>query len=278
MRHAVAAAIRTTLVKHLGPDVMLFLDDIAVTTSGTFAGGVGEAATIAVIGMPPLLEKIYLQIDQGIVGMVIDRLLGGTGRRGVEPIPLTETEQGVLQYLVMDLLAALHAAAGPETPFHFRFERFIRHAVELGDLLPPRESVALCTWRCGLSDTIGIIRLAIPDSFAVAARLPERSQGDLAVLATQRRRFANERLPVWVEAGRCALTPTDLVALEVGDVVLFDQTELTLRDARPSGRVMLRLGQGTHGGIRCALAAGETMQCAVEDFEESEVMPHGEAR
>jgi flagellar motor switch protein FliM len=276
MRQAVTAALRTTLVKHLGKEVVLFRDDISMSRFGEFTEQIGDAATLVAIGMPPVKQRIVCQIDHSIAGLVIDRLLGGKGGRGTEPLALTETEQGVLQFLLMECLGALHTACGVESPYHFRFERFLMRANELSDQAPAREPVVVLTWRCGLGESVGVVRLAIPQSFAAEARLPQRVRMSSAGLIAQLARFEGERFRLWAEAGECALTAADLTGLEKGDVILLDHTDLSSVQDAPTGRVMLRVGSGRNGGLRCQLASTSRLACCVEGVDDATVSVEGE--
>lgn len=268
MRQSAAAAIRTVLAKHFGKAVMLFFDDMSTVPFGEFSASVGESAVVMVVGMPPVKSRLLLQMDHDIAGFMVDRLLGGTGTRGHEPIPFSETEDGVLQYLIMQSLAELHAACGHDSPFHFRFERFLRRPAALADHLPAREPTVVMTWRVGVDQQLGIVRLAIPHQFAQEAALrTSPSSIAPAQMVQQAARFSDAAVPLWMEAGHCELSPAELASIDVGDVVVLDHADVQLQHGKPRGRVRLRVGDGTHGGVLCDLTESDTLQCRVHDVE-----------
>ena len=61
-----------------------------------------------------------------------------------------------------------------------------------------------------------------------------------------------------IEAGRSALSPNDLSALEAEDIILMEQTELTLEGDALGGWVQCRFGKGAHGYLKSALLLGRT--------------------
>lgn len=269
MRQAAVAVIHTLLAKHFGKEVRLFFEDLTTMPYGEFVRHVGESALVGVIGMPPVATRLLIQLDHELAGGVVDRLLGGNGSRSTEPIPFSETEEGVFQYLVMQGCADLHAACGLEAPFHFRFERFLRRLTVVEEQHPAREPVVVATWRLGIEQQMGIVRLVIPHRFAREAALRAQPHSTGAGPAyEQAGRFSDAPVELWVEAGRSELSPAELSSIEVGDVVVLDQTEIHLQRGKLAGRVRLRAGLGLHGGVLCDVIDAATLQCRVHDVEQ----------
>ncbi len=267
LREAALAAIRTVLAKHFGKEIMLYCEDVSSKPFSDIVQQMGENGVIAIMGMPPVTSRLILEIDHDLAGFMVDRLLGGSGTRATEPMPLSETEEGVIQYLIMQSLADLHTACGAAVQWHFRFEKFLRRTSAVVEQLSPRESVVMITWRVGFDTQLGTVRLMIPHAFAVEAGLRARANTQSAEMLDQAHRFSDEQIPMWVEAGRCELTPAELASVEPGDVVILDRADVHLQDGLPAGRVHLRAGDGVHGNVICELTKERTLRCRVQDVE-----------
>ena len=70
-----------------------------------------ECPVLVVLGLAPIGKKAVVHIDSHIASLVIGKLLGGGESAPEELKPLTETEQGVLQYLIIaSLMEGLQTA------------------------------------------------------------------------------------------------------------------------------------------------------------------------
>lgn len=263
MQDAAAVGIRKVLIEHLGQDVLFFLEDISATPFGHFLDRASEASVLVQLGVAPQGAKAVLQIDHELAALIVNRMLGGEGEREVEPIPLTETEQGVLQFLLMKSLAAVHKACGRSTKYHFRFERILHHPEAIEKHFAPTEMIVVTQWRLGFGDRVGFLRIVVPASLLQVVGSAER-RARTTGLKTRAAAFGSDAFEFWADGGRCALTAEDIVALEVGDVVLFDETTLALANGRPSGDVILRVGTGEVGGLRCQLDPKTMSRCVVK--------------
>ncbi|GEM_PF-1727708 len=268
-RSAVQAAVHAVLVAHLGHDLLFYADGLCTKPFGQCIDAASDGLVCAALSLPPANGAVLLLIDHWPAALMTDRLLGGNGSRGTDPLPLTETELGVLQFLIMQLLAACHTAMPTPAKFHLRFDRFIPRAHDIAEIFPPSEMVSLASWRIGVGAHVGQVRLVLPKSFgdAVQQLRGESSTSPLADLVAQVPRFATDRIPLWMEAGRCELTPVDLAGLEVGDVVVFDACEVQLHDGAVTGHVHLRTGHGAHGALHATLVESPRLSCRVQHFE-----------
>jgi len=78
-------------------------------------------------------------------------------------------------------------------------------------------------------------------------------------VAERRRQYMREcwqrleglRVPLVVEAGRSELAPQDIEDLEIGDIILLEDSNLTLEGDQLSGRVPAYVGEGLRGKMLC---------------------------
>lgn len=267
-RAAVVNALQRVLGEQLGLEVRLAQSNVGSSTYGRFTNDMGEAAVFLAATLAGHDAKVGLLCESQLAGFIVDRLLGGSGQRGMEPIPLTESEQGVLQYVAMQCLAAIHQTCDADAAYHFRFDRLYLERTGIEDWLPPSESVVTVTSQLAVGEQRFVLQFVVPAAFVRerGRRAMERPVSWEA-LREKAQRFAGERVEVRVEGGSCALTSAELVDLAPGDVVLFDHCALQLEGAALRGQVWLRVGTGEQVGIRCALTKGKRLTCVVEAID-----------
>ncbi|MBI2346369.1 MAG: hypothetical protein HYV03_05710, partial [Deltaproteobacteria bacterium] len=261
-RSRLTEAVADVLAKHLGGPARVTLERARTLPFDEWAGTLERLCTVAVIDLPPHTGRIFCRIDASLAAVAVERLLGGEPELPVGTHPLTETEQGVLQYLLMAVLAAAHSSCGGAPRLHFRFERLLVRPDEVA-AIGGSELCGLCDYRVQAGEVSGIVQLAIPGPFAEAAlaeplRLPhDLNSAEAAYLARRLGAFSWVRSTLWVEGGGCELTADELAGLEPGDVVLFDHSGLRLGDGAVNGEVTLRVGPGRTGGLRGRIVPGE---------------------
>ena len=197
---------------------------------------------------------ILCEIDPVLAIMAVERLLGGAAESLPEPRALSETEQGVLEYLFLQLLAGIHEASGPEASTQLRFDRLAFDDGHVRKLAPEDAVSATLVFRVIIGRHAGFVRASFIEPFAqealfgasVPALAGPRARAEMrAKLAA----LSSLRAPLWAEAGRTTLLPADLRQLEEGDVILFELGDLRLSGGAKQGSAILRVGQGLSGGI-----------------------------
>lgn len=266
-----SAAIAEALEKQIGIPVPFKLEGVAELPFHAFAQKLADPAFICVIGLPPTAAKFFLDVDMATALLIIDCMLGGeTSERSDLRVP-SEIEQGVFQYLLLQLLSHLGRIAGGHPQLGFRLERFIFAAAGLQPYAADSEHLSVLTFRLHLGAVDGFVRLCFPRAFIEEAFLevksggsetPEERERELKVL----QQFQDLRFPIWAEAGRMTLTRSELQALETGDVILLEDAELILQDGEAEGRVALKFGYGKEKGFVADLTMGpRKAHCRIVD-------------
>lgn len=263
--------IRKMLMKHLGEKSFYYLDSVSTESYLTFLSGMGETSIIATISMEPLKGRIVAQIDTNLAFLLVERLLSGniphTGEMPSEIRPLTDTEAGILQYLIMQVLANIWKACGVDANLHFRFDRFFFQPKDIATLAPNGEMMSILTFKVGIGELAGFVKIAFGSEFArkasdIAAhgKRGAQSAGALSRIA----RYDYIRTSLWAEAGRASISNRELATLEEGDVVIFDECGLRLKGGKPTGEVELRVGAGEAGFLRASVEADDnSLKCTV---------------
>lgn len=246
--------IREAIARHVGEDFELKLEMLEHKHFSSFLSRLPKLSIMAIVGMAPLSNKVILEIDVPLATLLIERMLGGQVEAMQEPRALSDTEQGVLQYLLLQVMAHIHRLCAKDARAHFRFERLAFAHHEVRELADENDGVAVLTFRAEIGRYCGFVRLAMPDPFIEGAFLDVPSPDEVRVserswTEAQLERFGYVRMPLWAEVGRTTVTPADIRGLEEGDVVLLDAASAYPVKGKLEGKVILRAGRGMCGGI-----------------------------
>lgn len=264
-------AVRRALMKHLGQDIRYYLSQVTRKPFINFVNDLPQSPVLLVLGLTPIEKKAFVYIDHRIASVLISKLLGSSGVGMGELRPLTETEQGVLQYLVMQVLSQIHSATGREARVHFRFEKFIFEGNKLLDLIAAKDNVCTLTVEVGMFDQSGFVKLVFPDPFLTEALEVSGGAGstkrERKFFGQQLARMGFMKTSMWAEAGRSELAPYEIKDLELGDVVLFDETGLELADKKLSGEVVLHFGPDIESGVKSDVSTEKTkLKCTLKEI------------
>jgi len=276
MREQFHGAILEALNKHLGTETHYLLEAVQQTTFESFCDQLPDPVLLVVLGIAPREGKVILELDAHLANLFIEKLLGGTSETLPSPKPLSDTEQGVLQYLLLQVLAHLYRLSGEDARLHFRFEKFVFSSKEIKGISSAEQLVAVLNVKMTVGKHDGFIRICFFSPLIEQLYLNVEAKNEMrfaerAFLLERLREFGNISTPVWAEAGSTIITIGDMEGLEVGDVILFDKTELSMSEKRIAGRVILRAGDGTHGGFIADVSlAPKKVQCKIIDVYKGE--------
>lgn len=266
VREKVHVAIRKALIKHLGRDIRYFLSSVETISFNEFSTALPECPVVVVLGLAPIGKKLIIHVDHHIANLLINKLLGGGDVTMGEVKPLTETEQGVMQYLVMQILSQIYSSGGAEPRVHFRMDRFLFDPGDVRKLVDAREKVCILTVNVTIFDQSGFIRLVFPDPFLEEiVNLSEgagQTKGERKYFGHALHKWGFVKTSVWGEAGNSLLNPVEIRDLEPGDVILFDESDLKLTGGEMKGNIVLHFGAGGKGVDASLVESGaKTIKC-----------------
>ena len=276
MREKFREAVLEALTKNLGIETAYNLEAVNQGSFDSFIRKLPDAAVLVVLGMAPREGRIVVEIDEHLAALFIEKLLGGTAETFPTPKPLSDTEQGVLQYLILQLLAHMYRLCGNDARLHFRFEKFVFQPKALKGVVSENDNVSALTVKVTVGKLDGFVRLYIPSPLIEQQYLNIQAKGEAReaereYIMDRLEEFGFVTVPLWAEAGQTTITAGDMKNLEVGDVIIFDATQLMLTNTGPSGRVVLRTGEGRHGGfISEVTALPRKIQCRIVDVKKGE--------
>ncbi len=206
----------------------------------------GDPSFLTVLAPGALKSRVVLEVELALAHNLVDMLLGGAGET-VGLRPLTDIEEGVMSFVVLEALKALAPSLEPTVP-RLRLEAVARTVDEVAAKLGDDELVLVVQGHISVGPYSGMVRLIVPASVMGVAdesrgsaerrvRLVEDARANRRLLSTVR---------TWLRAeiGQAEVSSADLAYIRVKDVVLVDA--LTARpDRGEPGTAMLRVGLGS---------------------------------
>lgn len=244
----VSSTVRRRLQEMLEEQVSLQAEYVHVVPMSKLQRYVGETTFLAVLTPQPNKTRGLLEVELGLAHHAIDMLLGGTGE-AVALRPLTDIEEGVMTYVIIETLKALAPSLDPSLP-KLRIEGVVRGLSEVQGLIPESEQLAVVQLRAVFGGQPGYVRLVIPEEVLAGASPPE----DAEVRRARRRadaeanlgRLRNVKTALRAEIGNVEISAADLAQLRERDVVLVEA--LSCRpDQGEGGTAKLKLGLGRSG-------------------------------
>ncbi len=247
-------------------------DDFATSTSK-----LSESATLAVFCVDPINRKAVCEIDNSLAVLVVEKILGSASPNLPDLRKLSDTELGVLQYLLLNLLAAVYKTMGDEPKVRFRFDRFAESSRHLADVANGEDASVMLVFRLMVGRHSGYVRLLLSDPFVeeaflnMADEIDQLSPGEIQHKIDRLSAFGYIDTVLWAEAGATVLSPAELGGIEAGDIVILDSTTLNLKDDKITGQVRLRVGGGNQGAFEAEVSANEhSAICEITGFNEGE--------
>ncbi|PTL80508.1 type III secretion system cytoplasmic ring protein SctQ [Vitiosangium sp. GDMCC 1.1324] len=192
--------------------------------------------------------RAVLEVELALAHAAVDTLLGGAGET-VGLRPLTDIEEGVAGFVLLEALKALAPGMDPGQP-KLRLEGVASGVDEAAARLGEEGPVLMVQLRAKLGSQDGMVRLFVPSGVMEAMEPAQESEQRRAMLQVDRRahlgRLSAVRSWVRAEIGLAEISSQDLSSLRVKDVVLVD--EFSARpDRGEEGTARLRLGLGRQG-------------------------------
>ena len=273
----VSSSVRKRLQEMLEEQVSLQTEYVHVVPLPKLRRYIGEPTFLAVLTPQPNKTRGLLEIEIGLAHQAIDMLLGGAGE-AVALRPLTDIEEGVMTYVIIETLKALAPALDPSLP-KLRIEGVVRGFEDAASLIGEDESLAVIQLKAVFGQHSGYVRLFIPESvLATANPSPDaevRRARRAADAVAHASRLRSVRTALRAEIGQVEISAGDLAQLRERDVVLVES--LSCRpDQGAGGTAKLRLGRGLVGHIDAEVVVeGGHFQAKVTGFSFGAPPPPG---
>ncbi|MCY1076235.1 type III secretion system cytoplasmic ring protein SctQ [Archangium lansingense] len=172
----------------------------------------------------PHRGRAVLEIELPLAHAVVDLLLGGAGE-AVGVRPLTDIEEGVASFVILEALKALVPGMDPSMP-KLRLEGVARGLDEAITRLSEDGPVLVVQLRTRLGSQEGMVRFFVPsgvlDAVEPAQVTEQRRAMHQADIQAHLGRLSSVRTWLRAEIAQAEISSRDLSSLRVKDVVLVD--------------------------------------------------------
>jgi len=200
---------------------------------GDFVASVGSESLLAIFSMDPLPGSGIVQLDLNLSFSIIDRLLGGPGWFPTKLRDLTDIERTLMQRFMARMLNSYRESWNYLLTLSLKIEALDSNPQFIPRIIPLDQIVAFITCELKVGDRAGTMNFCLPYLVlqSIAAQLSDfqwspsvvsgrgMTEDDIAQLV---KNVERAEVDVEVELGRTIVSLRDLIALQVGDIVQFD--------------------------------------------------------
>jgi flagellar motor switch protein FliM len=182
---------------------------------------------LVALSMFPTRAATVLSLDLSIAMSMINLLLGGDGNPAIEPRPLTEIEEGVIESVIEIVSSELSAAWRQILEMDFSLGQKLRHT-ELYRIMSSYDKTLFLSFEVRMLGLFGTMSLAIPTSASSLLlrkmkELNSRSRMSKPEAAQQlRERLKDAMFGIELTLPSTALSGKDLLALRPGSTILLN--------------------------------------------------------
>jgi len=248
-------AMSRTLQHCLQSEVQLTFDYFQLLPVSALPSCIAEPTFLAVLSFHPYPPRGFWEMELGFAHKAVEMLLGGASSESVEIRALTELEEGVLQFLALQVLREMFAGA-EAGKVHVRLDNILGSSKPIMPLVASETQMVLMSLSVSLGGYTGYFRFFIPAT--VLGKLQPHADAPVRAYRMQQNvlrakpRLALPRLFWRVEIGYAELSLAQLKGLCPGDTVILDELHLRA-DKQEDGRAELRIGTGFSGHLDCKL-------------------------
>lgn len=219
-----AVAVAARLTELFDAEVRLTVESVQVRPMAELRRFLGDPTFLAVLAPGALQGRAVLEVELALAHVAVDLLLGGAGET-VGLRPLTDIEEGVMAYVVLEGLKLLVPGLQAAVP-RPRLDGVARGVDEVSARLGDDGPMLAVHLQATLGPHSGMVRLVVPAAVLDAAepavestQRRARGKADLEAFAS---RLSAVRSWLRAEIGSAEISGQDLASLRVKDVLLVD--------------------------------------------------------
>ncbi len=226
--------LNNSLSVYLRTRVEATIISIEQVSYGDFISSIGIPSILSIYSMDPLPGSGIVQVDLNLVFSIIDRLLGGPGWYPQKLRDLTDIERTLMQRFMARMLNSYRESWNYLLTLSLKIEALDSNPQFIPRIIPLDQIVALVTCELKVGDMSGVMNFCLPYLVLqqIGAQLSDfqwspsvvagrgMTELDIAQLA---RNVERAPVDVRVELGKTVVSLRDLIALQPGDLVMFDK-------------------------------------------------------
>src|SRR5579885_89542 len=226
--------LNNSLSVYLRTRVEASIVSIEQISYGDFIASIGIPSILSIFSMDPLPGSGIVQVDLNLVFSIIDRLLGGPGWFPQKLRDLTDIERTLMQRFMARMLNSYRESWNYLLTLSLKIEALDSNPQFIPRIIPLDQIVAFVSCELKVGDMSGVMNFCLPYAVlqSIGAQLSDftwspsvtagrgMTEEDIAQLA---RNVERAPVDVKVELGRTVVSLRDLIALQPGDLVMFDK-------------------------------------------------------
>src|SRR6201996_2249993 len=226
--------LNNSLSVYLRTRVEATIVSIEQISYGDFIAGISLPSILAIFSMDPLPGSGMVQVDLNLVFSIIDRLLGGPGWYPQKLRDLTDIERTLMQRFMARMLNSYRESWNYLLTLSLKIEALASNPQFIPRIIPLDQIVALVTCELKVGDMTGLMNFCLPYQVLqqVGTQLSDFQWSPTVVagramteqdISQLTRNVERAPVDVSVELGKTVVSLRDLIALQPGDLVLFDK-------------------------------------------------------
>jgi flagellar motor switch protein FliM len=249
--------LNNSLSVYLRTRVEATIVSIEQISYGDFIASIGIPSILSIYSMDPLPGSGIVQVDLNLVFSIIDRLLGGPGWFPQKLRDLTDIERTLMQRFMARMLNSYRESWNYLLTLSLKIEALDSNPQFIPRIIPLDQIVAYVSMELKIGDMAGVMNFCLPYLVlqSISAQLTDfqwspsvvagrgMTEEDVQELA---RNVEKTTVDVEVELGKTTVSLRDLVALQPGDVILFDKPTDAPLLARVNAREKFQVYPGVH--------------------------------
>ncbi|HEV3155116.1 MAG TPA: flagellar motor switch protein FliM [Candidatus Baltobacteraceae bacterium] len=249
--------LNNSLSVYLRTRVEATIVSIEQISYGDFIASIGIPSILSIFSMDPLPGSGIVQVDLNLVFSIIDRLLGGPGWFPQKLRDLTDIERTLMQRFMARMLNSYRESWNYLLTLSLKIEALDSNPQFIPRIIPLDQIVAYVSMELKVGDMSGVMNFCLPYLVlqSISTQLTDFqwsptvvagrgvTEEDLQQLA---RNVERAPVDVEVELGKTTVSLRDLVALQPGDVIMFDKPTDAALVARINERDKFHVYPGVH--------------------------------
>jgi len=226
-----ARLVTNFLTGYLRTLVQVDVVSVETLAYSDFSNSISNPAVLAVVEFTPLSGNIIFEVAPHIAFALIERILGGKGNSMDKVREFTEIELAIIERIIIQVLNLMREPWDNVIAVRPRLER-IETNPQFTQIISPNEMVALVTLSARVGEIEGMINICIPHIVVepIVSKLSTKfwfANTRKELTEETRRSIENriEKTDVIVRAilGKTAITVSDFLELQIGDVIQLDK-------------------------------------------------------
>ena len=249
--------LNNSLSVYLRTRVEATIVSIEQISYGDFIASIGIPSILSIFSMDPLPGSGIVQVDLNLVFSIIDRLLGGPGWFPQKLRDLTDIERTLMQRFMARMLNSYRESWNYLLTLSLKIEALDSNPQFIPRIIPLDQIIAYVSMELKVGDMAGVMNFCLPYLVlqSISTQLTDfqwsptviagrgMTEEDIQQLA---RNVERADVDVQVELGKTTVSLRDLVALQPGDLILFDKPTDAALVARINDREKFHVHPGVH--------------------------------